>query len=156
MLLWVRFDLSTWISTSVFIYNSLSAFKIKNYCAIHPLTLVLPHWDAFQAEKPILTLGTVLTPQITWKLQSSTHPWNPRKAPGAIPVCTQQHTTAPSIPTPFQGLPAWLLPSCVSLVVQPAAGRGSAASLQRCDIQLWGTGAAQEEFQRLGTPRAPR
>lgn len=113
MLLWVRFDLSTWISTSVFIYNSLSAFKIKNYCAIHPLMLVLPHWDAFQAEKPILTLGTVLTPQITWMLQSSTRPWNPRDAPRAIPVCTQQQTTAPFIPTSFQGLPAWHLPSCV-------------------------------------------
>lgn len=100
---WVRFDLSTWIS--VFIYNSLSAFEIKNYCTIHLLTLVLPHWDAFQEEKPILTLGTALTPQITWKLQSSTRPWNPRDTPRPTRVYTQskpQHLSSPLLFKVFQ------------------------------------------------------
>lgn len=141
MLQQVRFDNSTWIPTSVFIYYSFSAFKMKNYCIIHLLTLVLPHWDAFQAEKPILTLGIALTPQIMWKLQSSTRPWNPRDAPRLIHVYTQEQTTAPFIPTSFQVLPTWHLPSCMSVPwISRQPGRGSAASFRRRDIRLWGTG----------------
>lgn len=107
--------------------------------------LVLPHWDAFQAEKPILTLGRAPTSQIIWKPESSTRPRKPREAPRLIRVYTQEQTTAPFIATAFQVLPS-----------SPVSGSAwERQCSQRCDIQLGGTGGTHEQFQRLGTPRAP-
>lgn len=83
-------------------------------------------------------------------------PLEPKRRPKTDLCVHTEQTTAPFIPTSFQGLPAWHLPSCVSVPwVSQQPGRGSAASFQRCGIQLWGTGGAPEEFQRLVTPRAP-
>lgn len=55
MLQWVEFGISIWIPLSVSIYNSLWAFKIKNYSNVLLLTLVLPRWDVLQAGKHVLT-----------------------------------------------------------------------------------------------------
>lgn len=74
--------------------------------------LVLPRWDALQAEKHILTLGIALTPLIIWKLQSTTCPPNPRDTPRLIHTYMLERTTIPFISTSFQVFPAWHLPSC--------------------------------------------
>lgn len=109
---WVGFGISRWIPASVFIYNSLSAFKIKCYCIVHLLMLVLPRWDVLQAEKHILTLGIALAPLIIWKLHSTTCPQETRDMPRLLHIYMLEQTTIPFISTSFQVLPAWHLPSC--------------------------------------------
>lgn len=105
------------------------------------------------SKKPILALGTALTPQITWKLQISTRPWNPREAPRPIRVYTQeqpQHLSSPLLFKVFQPDPSH--PVC--LCPGPANSLGQAALPPSMAIQLGRTGGTLQEFQKLVTPRA--
>lgn len=51
----------------LYLQFSFSLQDKKNYCIVHLLMFVLPHWDALWAEKYILTLGIALTPLIIYR-----------------------------------------------------------------------------------------
>lgn len=75
-------------------------------------------------------------------------PLEPERSPETDPCVHTGATTAPFIPTSFQGLPAWPLPSCVSVPwssQQP--GTGSAASFQ-------GHPAGKDWGNSAGIPKA--